>query len=70
MAVGLSSVMQAVLPLLYFLNILASFFLKVELLLMTTLINVVIEVMKPKKNSRFHWDVIKLLLLINKCELI
>lgn len=69
-ALGLSSVMQAALPLWCFLNTLARFFPKVVLLLITIVINVMAELTKPKKNSRFHWDVTKLHLLIsvNYCE--
>lgn len=69
-ALGLSSVMQAALPLWCFLNTLARFFPKVVLLLITIVINVMAELTKPKKNSRFHWDVTKLHLLIsvNYCK--
>lgn len=50
MALGLGSGMEAVLPLLCSLNVLAVFFSKVELLFITIVIYVV-ELMKSKKNS-------------------
>lgn len=51
MAVGLGSGMEAVLPLLWSLNVLAVFFSKVGLLFITIVIYVVVELMKSKKNS-------------------